>query len=196
MEELEIVHPETGASLGASLPRAEAIAPGAWCRSTNVFVMNSKGQILCHQRSLEKERMPGVWSTHLGGHVSKGENYETNALKELEEEAGIKIESHQMYSWRTTRIDKARLWVREFVTIADLDLEQLVPQPGEVERFAWMHVDDILRGKAEQPDMWCAGTHDFKTEYQCLRSVVAAARANGAFAEIPEDIHVWHPVTA
>ena len=166
MEELEIVHPETGVSLGSSLPRAEAIATGAWCRSTNVFVLNSKGEVLCHQRSLEKERMPGVWSTHLGGHVGKGETYETNALKEVEEEAGLSVKEEHIFSWRTTRIDSARLWVREFVTISDRAAHEFVPQPGEVQCFEWLSVDEILARAKAEPHMWCAGTHDFKTEYQ------------------------------
>lgn len=195
MEELEIVHPETGVSLGSSLPRAEAIATGAWCRSTNVFVLNSKGEVLCHQRSLEKERMPGVWSTHLGGHVGKGETYETNALKEVEEEAGLSVKEEHIFSWRTTRIDSARLWVREFVTISDRAAHEFVPQPGEVQCFEWLSVDEILARAKAEPHMWCAGTHDFKTEYQCLRSVIAAAQSSGMF-QLPAEIHIWHPVIA
>ncbi len=193
MEELEIVHPETGAVLGSCLPRAQAIATGAWCRSTNVFVMNSKGEILCHQRSLGKERLPGVWSTHLGGHVGSGETYETNALKEVEEEAGLLVTAAQVFSWRTTRIDAARLWVREFVTICDRAVHEFVPQPGEVECFAWFTVDEVLARSKAEPHLWCAGTHDFKTEYQCLRSVIAAAHSAGML-QLATEMHTWHPV--
>lgn len=195
MEMFEIVHPDTNEVTGTILPRAEAIATGAWCRSTNVFVINSKGEVLCHQRSLEKERMPGVWSTHLGGHVGKGETYESNAQKEAEEEAGLSVKPEHLVSWRTTRIDSARLWVREFVTVSDKAAHEFVPQPGEVERFEWLSVDEILARKQQEPAMWCAGTHDFKTEYQCLRSVIAAVQAAGAI-EVAADMHVWHPVNA
>jgi isopentenyldiphosphate isomerase len=192
-EELEIVSHDTNELTGIALPRHEAISQGAWCRSTNVFVINNKGEVLCHQRSLQKERFPGVWSTHLGGHVAKGENYETNAVKELEEEAGIISESKRLVCWRTTKIDTAHLWVREFVTLHDVPAESLKPQPGEVDQFAWKSIEEILEAKQREPHMWCAGTHDFRVEYHCLRAVLTAAHSAGAI-EVPHGLQAWHPV--
>ncbi len=179
MEELEIVSEETGMPQGQYVARHEAIHRGLWCRSTNVFVMNSDGHILCHQRSLGKERMPGYWSTHLGGHVSRHETFETNALKELEEEAGIQIQPEQLIPWRTTKLNSACLWVREFVALVDVPLEQLVPQPGEVECFAWKSFQEIDQAAKQKCAPWCAGTHDFRTEYHCLLAVLTAAHAIG-----------------
>lgn len=194
-ERLDIVCEETGHPLGHALPRHEAIATQAWCRSTNIFVVNSKGEILCHQRSLNKERYPGVWSTHLGGHVGTGETYETNASKEVEEEAGIRAHPSRLIHWRTTRINRARLWVREFVLLHDAAVESLIPQPGEVEQFLWLSPEEILRQEKENPSLWLAGTHDFQTEYYCMRAVLNAVHAVGAM-NVPQEMHSWHPVVA
>ena len=195
MEKLSLVHPETGEPTGKALDRAEAIAARAWCRSTNVFVFNSRGEILCHQRSSAKERMPGVWSTHLGGHVGEGETYESNALKELHEEAGIAALPGQLLPWRTTRIDAPRLWAREFVTLVDRDDVALVPQPGEVDAFSWMSFREIMKESKKEPAKWCVGTHDFKVEYQCMRSALSVASALGAMA-LPQGMRVWRPAFA
>jgi isopentenyldiphosphate isomerase len=189
---LHIVHPETGDLIGEAVPRAMAIARGAWCRSTNVFVFNGKGQVLCHRRSSNKERLPGVWMTHLGGHVSVGETFETNALKELEEEAGIISHPSRLLSWRTTKIADARLWVREFVTLMDVDADGLVPQLGEVDEFRWMHVEEILGHAEKEPERWCVGTHDFRMEYYCMRAALNVADGAGAIV-VPKGLHVWQP---
>lgn len=193
MEKLEIVSPETGHPTGLCLPRNEAIQQRLWCRTTNIFVLNAKGEVLCHQRSLQKERLPGLWVTHLGGHVASDETYESNALKELAEEAGIVVEPRQMVHWRTTRLDSARLWMREFVVLCDVDADRLVPQPGEVERFAWRSPQQILKAKQIDPEGWCAGTHDFATEYMCLRAALNAADAVGAF-QTPPQLYSWMPL--
>lgn len=194
MEKLEIVREDSNKLTGVCLPRAEVLAKQAWCRSTNVFVLNSNGDILCHQRSLGKERMPGVWCTHLGGHVSEGETYETNAAKELEEEAGIIVPTHRILPWRTTKLPEPRLWVREFVTCVDMDIKELTAQPGEVEKFEWKTVESILYEEALNPSMWCAGTHDFFAEYQCLRAVLTAAGHMGVWdAGMKDQFHTWHP---
>lgn len=194
MEELAIVCEHTNKELG-TLPRLEAITTGAWCRSTNVFVMNSRGELLCHQRSLKKERLPGGWSTHLGGHVGVGETYESNALKELEEEAGLSVRSEQLIQWRTTKHEKSRLWIREYVVLHDAPSSAFIPQPGEVESFEWLSLQDILRSSKKHPMNWYAGTHDVTSEYQAMRSALVVAHNLGACV-VPEAMHSWQPLMA
>jgi isopentenyldiphosphate isomerase len=190
MEILPLVHPETGELTGAHLPRAHALATRAWCRSTNVFVFNARGEILCHRRSAAKDRLPGVWSTHLGGHVGAGETYESNAAKELEEEAGLRVPPGGLLPWRTTRLDRARLWVREFVTITERAVAELTPQPGEVDEFAWLALGEVLRRSNREPAKWIAGTHDFTVEYQCMRAALAVGDAVGAL-RLPRGLGAW-----
>ena len=116
-ELLQIVDEITGEPTGELKSRKEVISNQLWCRSTNVFVLNSEGNILCQQRSLNKERYPGAWSTHFGGHVTEGESFKINALKELEEEIGLKINTFQLVPCRTSRIVGARLWGRDVMTV-------------------------------------------------------------------------------
>jgi isopentenyldiphosphate isomerase len=194
-EQLEIVCEQTGTPLGYSLPRHEAIAQGAWCQSTNVYVVNSAGQILCHQRSLQKERLPGGWSTHLGGHVGAGEYFLSNAQKELEEEAGVALAEHAFLPWRTSKLTRARLWVMDVVVHHDAPLDAFTPQPGEVETFAWMHPQEIMSAYAQAPETWFAGTHHFPEDYACIRAVLAAAHHKGMIRPT-HDIRRWHPLSA
>lgn len=194
MELLEVVS-ETNVPTGIRLPRAEAIAKRAWCRSTNVFVLNAKGELLCHQRSLEKERLPGAWVTHVGGHVGAGESYEENAQKELEEEAGVLIDRSRFIHWRTTKHERSHLWMRDYVTLIDAPLDTFKPQPGEVERFRWMPIDEILREVALDPTAWCPGIHDVRSEYECMRSALVVAHNFGA-CEVPEHLRSWCPEPA
>lgn len=182
MEMLPVVHPVTNELTGLVLPRQQVITQKLWCRSTNVFIVHPDGRLLCHKRSLEKERLPGTWCTHLGGHVGQGETYESNAQKEVEEEAGIRINSSQLIPWRTTKLEEPRLWVREFVTVLDRKAEDFTPQPGEVDEFRWLHPQEITQACSLSPNGWCAGTHDFNVEYECLRAVCTAAKSIGPFA--------------
>lgn len=180
MEYLDLVCAETGRPLGQQAPRHEVIAKQLWCQSTNIFVLNEFGEILVHQRSKIKERHPGVWSTHLGGHVGAGETFESNALKELQEESGITVDEKSLVSWRTSKIEHARLWVRDFVTVVQKNAITLIPQPGEVDQFNWLTLGEILKLHESEPHNWLIGTHHFPTEYACLRAVSAAAQTSGA----------------
>jgi isopentenyldiphosphate isomerase len=193
MELIDIVCANTGRLLGEQVLRHEIFVKELWCRSTNVFVISEAGEVLVHQRSLKKERYPGVWCTHMGGHVGAGETFETNALKELQEESGLMATEKELLPWRTSKIESARLWVREFVTVVNKNEVTLVPQPGEVEQFAWMSIDDLLAAEAKNPDQWLVGTHDFRVEYACLRAVIVAAQTLGTF-EVAHGLHTWHPI--
>ena len=198
MELVEVVHPETGIPTGAKLGRLEVIQQAQWCRSTNVFVVNHQGEVLCHQRSKNKERLPGVWYTHVGGTVGAGETFESNALKELGEEAGIQKDASDLIAWRTlpvaktTRADNVRLWMRDYVVVHDAPIETIIPQPGEVEQFAWKSFNDVLASERNEPTKWNAGVHDFVVEYHCLRAALVVAHTQGKI-ELPETLHVWQP---
>lgn len=190
MEMIALVHPENGKLTGEIVTRKDLFEKKGWCRTTNVYILNSLGEVLCHQRSMKKERFPGVWFTHLGGHVGAEETYESNALKEVEEEAGIYIRKEDLIPWRTTRIDSHRIWIREFVTIINTPSSVLTPQPGEVECFEWQSVSDIVSNVQNFPELWHAGTHDFIKEYEYLR-VALTAHSHKEHLEISEQLQTW-----
>ena len=61
-----------------------------WHRGIHVFVFNSKGELLVPLRSSIKDKYPNTYDCSVSGNVPFGEEYETTAIRELEEELGIK----------------------------------------------------------------------------------------------------------
>lgn len=61
-------------------------------RAVFVLILNSDNQYLWQKRSLTKDTSPGQWVTSVSGHVNAGDDYEETAVREAEEELGIKIE--------------------------------------------------------------------------------------------------------
>ncbi len=199
-DNLQIVDEHTGEPTGITLPRSEVIKKRLWCRSTNVYVMNQKGELLCHQRSHNRERHSGVWSTHFGGHVCASETFKINALKELEEEIGLTVSHYRLIPWRTSKIESQRLWVRDFMTVFDGTLESLKVQETEIDAIEWMSPERIINelqttGAFDDNRIWLAGTHDFHTDYQCMRAVLTAVLDGNLFSrEAYYHLHKWMPV--
>jgi hypothetical protein len=79
------------------------------------------------------------------------------------------------------------------VTLADIPAHKLVPQKGEVDRFAWFSAEEVRIQNDAEPHNWCVGTHDFSIEYPCLRAVLTAAEHHGAI-EPKQPIHTWMPL--
>jgi 16S rRNA (adenine1518-N6/adenine1519-N6)-dimethyltransferase len=61
-----------------------------WHRATSIVIVNDKKEILCQQRSLKKDREPGMWQAGFGGHLKAGQTYLENAIEELEGYRGIR----------------------------------------------------------------------------------------------------------
>ena len=199
-ELIQVVDEHTGEPTGELVNRSEIFSKKLWCRSTNVFVVNSEGQILCQQRSLSKERYPGVWSTHLGGHVSAGESFKINAVKELEEEIGLSVNMFQMVPWRTSRKETARLWMRDFVTVYDGRVEDLVLQKSEIEQVRFMSISEIIETHKDPSHgiIWeeLAGVYEVHEDYQALRAVLTACLDIGIFGNPFSGLKNWGPVSS
>lgn len=197
-ELIQVVDEHTGEPTGELVTRKDIFEKKLWCRSTNVFIVNSEGQILCHQRSLNKERFPGVWSTHFGGHVTAGESFKINAVKELEEEVGLPVNMFQMVPWRTSRKESQRLWMRDFVTVYDGLPEDLVLQKTEIEQVRFMSISEILDTLNDRSKgvLWeeMAGVYEVNEDYQALRAVLTACLDIGIFGNPFTNLKNWNPV--
>jgi mutator protein MutT len=69
--------------------RGEKISPGEYHIVVNIWIINNENKILLTQRHYEKE-FPLKWEC-TGGSLITGEDSFTAALREVEEETGIKL---------------------------------------------------------------------------------------------------------
>ncbi|MEP7071115.1 MAG: 16S rRNA (adenine(1518)-N(6)/adenine(1519)-N(6))-dimethyltransferase RsmA [Verrucomicrobiota bacterium] len=73
----------------AAAPRREVHENNLRHRAVHLLIFNKKGELLLQKRSAGKDRHPLVWDSSAAGHVNAGEEYESAATRELEEELGI-----------------------------------------------------------------------------------------------------------
>lgn len=76
-------------------PRFQVHRDGDWHRSFHCWVIyrdiNGKDWILLQKRAPDKDTYPNLFDISCAGHYSAGEDLETTALRELDEELGLKI---------------------------------------------------------------------------------------------------------
>ena len=59
-------------------------------RVSALWITDTTGRILLAKRAFTKSRHPGLWGPAVAGTVEEGETYESNIIKEAEEEIGLK----------------------------------------------------------------------------------------------------------
>jgi isopentenyl-diphosphate delta-isomerase type 1 len=73
------------------LVRSEVHARGLRHRAVHVLIFNARGELFLQQRSLLKDNWPGVWDSSSSGHLDRGEDYDSCAVREVNEELGIRL---------------------------------------------------------------------------------------------------------
>ena len=94
MEEYFDVVDEKGIPTGETVSRSVAHATGVRHRTAHVWIMRRSpeggAQVLLQKRSQNKDSFPGEYDTSSAGHIQAGDEPLESALRELEEELGIK----------------------------------------------------------------------------------------------------------
>jgi isopentenyldiphosphate isomerase len=65
-------------------------------REIHVWFFDDEKQVFLQHRKKDAETFPDLLDMTVGGHVEIGDNYITTALKEIEEETGIKVKKEDL----------------------------------------------------------------------------------------------------
>lgn len=60
-------------------------------RSVQVLIFDAQGRLLLQRRSQTKDLFPGYYCASASGHVASGDDYEATAVREVEEELGVRL---------------------------------------------------------------------------------------------------------
>jgi len=118
-------------------------------RAVHLLVVNRRGQVFLHKRSMQKDLFPGAWDSSAAGHVGAGEDYAGTAVRELEEELGCRPVKPPQPLFK---IEAREETGQEFVWVYRVDAEgPFTLQRDEIERGDWFTPAEIDRWLAERP---------------------------------------------
>jgi 8-oxo-dGTP diphosphatase len=118
--------------------RTEVHASGCWHRTTHIWIVNDRQQILCQKRSMLKDTNPGKWECFFGGHLTAGQDYQSGAIIELREELGIIVGRDDLIFFRIFKSDAAKEFQGIFLLSWDGDSKALHLEKEEVDQVKWV----------------------------------------------------------
>jgi isopentenyldiphosphate isomerase len=122
------------------------------CRISGLWVTDKDGNILLAQRSFNKKHDPGKWGPAVAGTVEEGETYESNILKEAEEEIGL-VNINPIMGNKYRRSTSHEFFAQWFFVIVDHDY-LFKKQDNEVEELRWFSKAEILNLFDKKPEMF------------------------------------------
>jgi len=146
-EEIVTIVDDRNNVVGAE-PRWRMRSYGLPHRAAYILVFNSAGELFVQKRTDSKDIYPGHYDVAAGGVVMAGESYESAALRELEEELGIRgTPLEQQFDFYYEEAGN-RVWGRVYSCVYD---GEMVLQKEEVERGDFQPIDEILRQCERRP---------------------------------------------
>ncbi|MDO4178666.1 MAG: NUDIX domain-containing protein [Phascolarctobacterium sp.] len=157
MEYLDVVD-IYGEPTGEVVERSRAHREGIRHRTSHVWlyrIKNGRTQILLQKRCQTKDSFPGCYDISSAGHIPAGDSYEVSALRELEEELGVKAREEQLIPCGYQSID----WDAEFhgvpyhdrqvtkvflLRLDDYEEKDFRLQDSEVESVLWIDFAECL----------------------------------------------------
>jgi isopentenyldiphosphate isomerase len=139
MDEWVDIVDTSGVPTGEKCLKSEAHKQGYWHPCVNIWLYNSKGEILIQKRVADKDTFPNLWDVSVAGHIGAGEFPLEAAQRELTEELGLDIPTQEFNFIGTYNSDHShneKLIDREFhhVYLVELKvpMDQLKLQTEEV----------------------------------------------------------------
>ena len=157
-DELVDIVNENNELLGIEKMKSEAHADGSWHRCVHVWIYNSRGEVLLQLRASEKLLYPDRWDLSAAGHVAANEEVELSALREVEEEIGIKIDKEDLRFLTITKdhVDFNGMNINEisyvYLCKYDDDISKLSLQKEEVSEIKFIDIDEIKKEYNLHPD--------------------------------------------
>jgi len=152
---------ENGNPTGDVKNKAEIHEQGLWHKAAHIWIYNSKGEVLLQLRAIDKDSYPGLWDISVAGHTDTGEIPLDSAVRELNEEIGLSVDSSQLEFDSVVRISQpieGTNWQDNelgYVYFYRFDgaVNQLSTPDGEVEKLKFVPLDQF-KSEINNPDMY------------------------------------------
>lgn len=120
---------------GRTKLKGEPLDAGEYILIAHLVIFDSHGNMLIQQRQKDKVDWPGHWDITSGGGVMAGESSQTAALRELQEELGIKVDL--LHTRPALTVHYPLGFDDYYIVQQDIPLEALRIQQEEVMDARW-----------------------------------------------------------
>ncbi len=167
--ELLDVCDEKGNPTGRVTERQVAHTLGLMHRTVHIWVARRTAngwELLLQKRSRGKDSFPGRYDTSSAGHVIAGDGYRESALRELEEELGVRLQSEELHFCGLAdsgpvdetfhgRAFRDREIAAVYVCFLNREAEEFKLQEDEVESVRWMDYESCLAAMEAEAPAFC-----------------------------------------
>jgi 8-oxo-dGTP pyrophosphatase MutT (NUDIX family) len=106
-----------------------------------VAIVTPDGKVLIDKRHPDKDK-GGLWECSCGSVVS-GEDSAAGAVRELEEEVGVKVNPQDITMVGSIRFDPDHVFIDSYIVVKNVDIDSLILQESEVTEARLVTLEEL-----------------------------------------------------
>jgi len=119
-------------------------------RSSGLWAVNKKKEILLAKRSKNKRSFPDIWGPSVAGTLEEGESYKDNIIKEAQEEIGIILDKI-ILGPKKRESDRHEFFAQYFFTQIPSETKFIL-QESEVNEVRWVSLKKLKDWYLKNPE--------------------------------------------
>lgn len=134
--------------------KQQAWEQGLLHRVVRIMLFDTSGRVLLQHRDPSKDIFPNCWDNSIAGHVDAGEDYDTTAQREANEELGLAdLVLTKVFDYRSDETIAGRRFNR-FTTVytATISGTPNKLEVGKVDAVRWFTPDEVVSLVRDHPD--------------------------------------------
>ena len=135
-------------------PHAHVTEKNLWHRTSHIWVINNKKQVLCHQRGILKSILPGNWVPYFGDHLMPTLSFKNGALEELKNEVGMLAHEEDLTLYRIYKDKTRNEFQGIFIYKWHGQIEMLSYDINEVTQLRWFPIEEVKKLLEEKAHDW------------------------------------------
>jgi len=135
-------------------PKSHVHEKNLWHRTSHIWVVNKKKQVLCHQRGILKSVLPGNWVPYFGDHLMPTLSFKNGALDELKKEVGIQTRENDITLYRIYKNHPRKEFQGIFIYQWGGQIEMLSYEIQEIAQLKWFPIPEIKQLLEEKANDW------------------------------------------
>ena len=112
------------------------------------------GSILMAQRKWTKRNDPGKWTCAVAGTIEEGDAYDSNIIKEIEEEIGLTGLNLTTGPKQFVDDGNHKFFCQWYFAAIDKDKAVLTPEEDAVEELKWFPLKELIADVDSNPDKY------------------------------------------
>ena len=172
MEYIDIFD-ENNNQTGEMKEKTQAHEDGNFHRTAHIWIMNDKKELLLQKRSATKKSHPNCWDISGAGHIKAGETVIEGAIRELNEELGIKANEDDLKFIaivKSIKNPQNQEFGYVYLLKSNNEIKDYTFEDNEVSEVKYVYFEDLEKMVANRVEGLLIHEEEYKKLFEFIRN--------------------------